>query len=579
MSLAQLSIRAKLTLPYVLLSLLIALGGGVIVTRVVIDSVQDRFTDQLIETRKLASELMVREEGRLLESLRLLSHIEGMSTAILMQDKSAILELSYPITFNSAEDVVLILDDEGRVLAAMLRTQDGEYQFPQIREKLDSLPFVARLVEQHVDEMGDKYAGVSTMDWGNYFFVSGPIHDEMGDFVGAVLVGKSLDGIVQEIREETLSQATVYDASFQAISSTFIELPVPPAIDPKTVLENKSDQSLVRDVQNSGLSYTEVLSAWEVRGGENYGILGTALPKTFLIRTNRITRLNVAFQVGLAASAALLLGLALSRIVTRPILRLKEAATQIASGNLKARVDAYGTDEVAVLARSFNEMAQNIMRSQEDLIAAYDKTIEGWVKALELRDGETLGHTLRAAALTLELARQMNVDELELENIQRGVLLHDIGKMGIPDHILLKPGPLTLGERKIIEEHPSLAREMLEQIEFLHPCMDIPYCHHERWDGTGYPNGLAGEEIPAAARLFAIVDVWDALTSDRTYRSAWSPDEALRYLKEQAGKAFDPRVVHEFVSLMDARARRGAAPKEAADTAELRDWSNDPYQR
>jgi putative nucleotidyltransferase with HDIG domain len=221
-----------------------------------------------------------------------------------------------------------------------------------------------------------------------------------------------------------------------------------------------------------------------------------------------------------------------------------------------------------VLAQSFNEMAQNLLQSQADLVAAYDKTIEGWVKALELRDRETLGHTLRAASLTLELARRMNIDERELENIHRGVLLHDIGKMGIPDHILLKPGPLTLGERKIIEEHPSLAREMLEQIEFLRPCIDIPYCHHERWDGSGYPNGLAGEEIPMAARLFAIIDVWDALTSDRTYRSAWSPQEALHYLKEQAGKAFDPRVVRDFVSLMEEDAR-------GADQSVLSNWTSD----
>lgn len=551
LSFAQLSIRAKFTLPYVLLSLLIALWGGVIVTQVVIDSVQDRFTDQLIETRKLASELVIRQESRLLETLRLLSYVQGMSSAIVQEDQSAILKLAYPLVFNAEEDVVLILDAHGKVLATMLRTPDGDYAFPEIDEKLNRWPFVARLVQQAADEMGDKYAGVSTMDWGNYFFVSGPIHDEQGDFVGAVLVGKSLQTIVQEIREATLSQATIYDASFQPISSTFIEIPVPPAIEPKAVLENKESQSLARDVENAGLSYTEILSAWEVRGGENFGILGTALPKTFLIRTNRITRLNVALQAGVAVIAALLLGLGLSSFITRPILRLKEAATAITNGNLKARVDTRGTDEVAVLAQSFNEMAQNLMQSQNDLIAAYDKTIEGWVKALELRDRETLGHTLRAASLTLELARRMNIDERKLQNIHRGVLLHDIGKMGIPDHILLKPGALTLGERKIIEEHPSLAREMLEQIEFLHPCIAIPYCHHERWDGSGYPNGLAGEQIPIEARLFAIIDVWDALISDRTYRRAWSPQEALRHLQEQAGKAFDPQVVKAFVSLME----------------------------
>lgn len=550
LSFDRLSIRAKLTLPYVLLALLIALGGGAIVTQVVLDSVEDRFNDQLIETRKLASELMVREENRLLENLRLLSHTQGMAFAITDHDQAEIIRLAYPFVFNASEDVVLVLNEEGLVLAAMLQLDNGEYEFPVVHEKMDDLPFVARLVEQDVDNKGDKYAGVSNTDWGNYFFVSGPVNDEQGEFVGAILVGKSLQEIVQEIREETLSQATIYDAAFHPISSTFIELPEPPGVLPETVLQNKGSQSLMRDLDISSVAYTEILSAWEVRGGEDFGILGTALPKTFLTRTNRITRVNVVLQVVVAVIGALLLGLALSSFITRPILQLKEAATEISRGNLKARVDTTGTDEVAVLAQSFNEMAHNLMRSENNLIAAYDKTIEGWVKALELRDRETLGHTLRAAALTIELARRMKIDEQELENIRRGVLLHDIGKMGIPDSILLKAGPLTPGERKIIEAHPSLAREMLKQIDFLHPCIDIPYCHHERWDGSGYPNGLAGEQIPIAARLFAVIDVWDALTSDRTYRRAWSAQETLNYLNEQSGKSFDPKVVRAFISLI-----------------------------
>jgi putative nucleotidyltransferase with HDIG domain len=330
-------------------------------------------------------------------------------------------------------------------------------------------------------------------------------------------------------------------------------MPAAPNVDPKTVLDTKNTQSLIRDVSVSNLSYSEILSAWEIRGGENIGILGTALPKTFLVRTSRITRLNVILQVMLAIVAALLLGISLSRHITRPILRLKTAASEISRGNLEVRVDTEGTDEVAVLAQSFNEMAVNLKHSEKSLIDAYDRTIEGWVKALELRDRETLGHTLRAANATLELARLMNIDENEMENIRRGVLLHDIGKMGIPDNILLKPGPLNSWERKIIEKHPSLAREMLSQIEFLHPCMDIPSYHHERWDGSGYPDGLAGKEIPLVARLFAVIDVWDALTSDRPYRRAWPEEDALQYIKEQSGKHFDPQVVDCFVKLIETR--------------------------
>jgi HD-GYP domain-containing protein (c-di-GMP phosphodiesterase class II) len=537
-----------LTLPYVLLSLLVALGGGIIVTRVMIDSLEDRFTNQLIETRKLASEVMVREENRLLETLRLLSYTEGIPTAIVRRDQSEILELVYPVTFNAGEDVVLVLSKHGTVLAAILKSEEtGEYQFPQIDEKLDTLPFVARLVNKDVDELGNKYSGLSRADWGTYFFVSGPVTSPNGDLAGLILVGKSLKGIVQTIREETLAQATLYDSTFHPISSTFIEMPSPPQINPETVLETKDTQSLMREVNIGNLAYTEILSAWEIRGGENIGILGTALPKTFVVRASRITRWNVSLQVILAVTAALLLGILLSRHITRPILRLKNVASEISRGNLEVQVETEGTDEVAVLAKAFDEMAFSLRRSEKSLISAYDKTIEGWVKALELRDRETLGHTLRAANLTIRLAHLMNIEEGEMTNIRRGVLLHDIGKMGIPDNILLKQGPLEAWERKIIEKHPAFAREMLSQIEFLHPCMDIPSCHHERWDGRGYPDGLAGDEIPLTARIFAVIDVWDALTSDRPYRKAWSMDAAVQYIQENAGKHFDPQVVQAFL--------------------------------
>jgi putative nucleotidyltransferase with HDIG domain len=189
----------------------------------------------------------------------------------------------------------------------------------------------------------------------------------------------------------------------------------------------------------------------------------------------------------------------------------------------------------------------DLQRANLELNEAYDKTIEGWGKALELRDHETNDHTLRVTEMTLELARLMGIRGEALMHMRRGALLHDIGKIGVPDAILNKPGPLTEEEWAIMRKHPVYAYEMLYPIEFLRPAIDIPYCHHEKWDGTGYPRGLKGEEIPLAARIFAVVDVWDALTSDRPYRKAWPPEKALAYIREQAGKHFDPDVVQAFL--------------------------------
>ena len=194
-----------------------------------------------------------------------------------------------------------------------------------------------------------------------------------------------------------------------------------------------------------------------------------------------------------------------------------------------------------------------LQRSNVELATAYDTTLEGWARAIDLRTREMEGHTELVAALTVELAREFGVSDEESVHIRRGALLHDIGKMSVPDEIMHKPGSLTDTEWAIVRKHPVYAREMLGSIPYLARAIDIPYYHHEKWDGTGYPNGLTGEAIPLAARIFAVVDVCDALRSDRSYRTAWSPEKTLAYLTEQSGKHFDPRVVKAFSKIIDHR--------------------------
>jgi len=187
-----------------------------------------------------------------------------------------------------------------------------------------------------------------------------------------------------------------------------------------------------------------------------------------------------------------------------------------------------------------------VQRSNSELSQAYNATIEGWSHALDLRDKETEGHTQRVTEMTVKLARSFGLGEAELAQMRWGALLHDIGKMGVPDGILLKPGPLTDEEWLVMKKHPDFAYEMLSPIRYLKAALDIPYCHHEKWDGTGYPRGLKGEQIPLAARIFTVVDVWDALTSDRPYRKAWSEEKAREHIQAEAGTHFDPQVVKTF---------------------------------
>ncbi len=219
----------------------------------------------------------------------------------------------------------------------------------------------------------------------------------------------------------------------------------------------------------------------------------------------------------------------------------------------------FGKPEVQLLTLIGNTAAiaiqngllfENLQQSHENLTLAYETTLEGWARALDLRDHGTHDHTHRVVDLAVGLGRRLGMNDAELTNLRRGAQLHDIGKMGVPDSILLKPGPLTEEEWKVMRLHPVYAYEMLYPVPEFRKILDIPYCHHEKWDGTGYPRELSREEIPLPARIFSIVDVWDALCSDRPYRNAWPEEKVISYLKSQAGRQFDPQVVTEFLEMV-----------------------------
>ena len=193
---------------------------------------------------------------------------------------------------------------------------------------------------------------------------------------------------------------------------------------------------------------------------------------------------------------------------------------------------------------------RDLQRSNAELSLAYDATIEGLTRALDLRDKETEEHTRRVSDITVDLAVRLGTNDTDLVHVRRGAILHDIGKVAIPDRILFKPGPLTEDEWKIMRQHPGIAVDLLSSVSYLAPALTIPHWHHEKWDGSGYPDQLRGREIPFSARLFALVDVFDALTSHRSYRSAWTREETLHYIESQSGRHFDPALVPEFVSYM-----------------------------
>jgi putative nucleotidyltransferase with HDIG domain len=551
----RMPIHMKIVLPYLFLSLVLAMGAAFLVTRIVFDSLEERFTNQLIESGKLASEWVFREEERMLASLRLLSNASGVPEAVQGRQAETLRDLMFGIVVDNREEAVEILDAEGNLLLSMRHRAGGNLEEYAFAKEGDGAflhwDFIGKVVHQQPDGFSDKYSGLVRADWGDYFYIASPIVDPAGEQVGTILVGKSLASITKQIREETLAQVSLYDFAGNILYSTFSQPSSIERLLVTQVLANQDQSSLsrnLRDLQMANIDYQELVGPWEVRDNADIGVIGVSLPRAFYLSPNRVTRIQILLLVGVTFFFVIVMGASLARIITRPLITLVHASTQVSSGNLEIQVEPKSNDEVAVLTCAFNQMVSSLNASRSALLHAYDSTLEGWSKALELRDKETDGHTMRVARMTVEIARTMGVGEQDLVQIQRGALLHDIGKMGIPDAILKKPGKLTGEEWVVMRKHPEYAYEMLWPIEYLRPALDIPYRHHERWDGSGYPSGLVAEEIPFAARIFAVVDVWDALISDRPYKSTMERDEALAEILSQRGILFDPRVVDVFAA-------------------------------
>ena len=551
-------IRLKVTLPYLILALIIAMAGAYIITQLVFDTIEERFTNQLIETGKIAAEWMVKEEAELLETLRLVARTEGTGNALRDGNAEELRAIAYPILLNASVDALEIVDLSGESVLSLRHRAGGlqeQYDVSRGERSYQDWDVFNNVRDQESDKKGDKYAGIASAGWGDYLYVSGPILDQDGSLVGVILVGDSLAKVAEEIRTTTLSQVTLFNLEGKEIVTTFIESG--PQLDPLTtneILTRQDEDSFMQENVVASISYQGIFAPLEVRSGEDVGIIATSLAKTFLVRASNTTRLEIFGFITTAFLFIIAIGLFIADRFTKPLLKVVDASSQIASGNLEVSVTPEGNDEVTALAKSFNQMVASLQRSKSDLIRAhedtiqaYDRTIEGWCKALELRDNVTEGHTQRVTQLTLVIASQMGISEQELVHVRRGALMHDIGKMGIPDSILKKPGSLEDDEWKEMRRHPVYAYEMLNRIDYLAPAIAIPYCHHEKWDGSGYPRGIQGDEIPIEARIFAIADVWDALRSDRPYRDALPASTALEYIQENRGTHFDPQVVDAFL--------------------------------
>lgn len=555
------TLRIKITLPFLILAFAMAAGAAYIVTQIVFDTVDERYTNSLVASGRLVAEALVKREKSLVNSMRQFTFSEGLAEKIQARDVQGLYKFIYFLAMSQGEEVVDFLDKDGNLVLRLRQKGAGasrQYEPTEV-SSIDyrKLDFVQKVLAGEVDAQGDKFSGVAYSPEGDILYVSGPVFAPSGELTGVVLVGKTLPSLIKELHDATQAEITFYDRSGRTLLSTFHDSPSLEAGLVSQILAAQETHSLKRELDSpreldiSNVTYGEILGPWELRDKQvDLGVIGTALPQTIPVWASAATRVEITLLVSLALFLVIMLGVNIANVITRPLRQLVLASEQVAEGDLTVQVTPKGSDEISQLTHSFNEMVQSLSDSKMDLLKAYDSTLVGWSNALELRDQDTQGHTQRVTSLTVDLARWMGVPQADLDNLRRGALLHDIGKMGIPDSILRKPGKLTKAEWEIMRKHPRYAYEMIYPIEYLRPALDIPYCHHERWDGTGYPRGLKGDEIPLAARIFAVIDVWDAMRSQRPYRAALSVEEVCDYLNSASGTHFDPAVVDAFFEML-----------------------------
>ncbi|MAT44765.1 MAG: hypothetical protein CL609_20710 [Anaerolineaceae bacterium] len=364
----RIPVRIKITLPYLILAVLFALATAYIVSQMVFDTVQDRFLNQLLATGKQSADWMVQEEDRLLITLRSIANTEGVGEALAAGDAEGLRNFVLPIAVNNDEEAIELLNMD-MVSQLSLRlpvgVSAGDYQVDRGETFFKDEGFVRLVAAQVVDELGDKYPGVVVAPWGTYFYVAGPVFDAENNQVGMVLVGKSLNRLAAEMQADTLGAISFYDFDGNVLQSTIFQAnDTTYTVAQDRVLQilgGQDNSSITRDIKVNSVEYSELLGIWEARSGQmDIGLLGTSLPQAFLIRTSQVTRIQV-FALSLAGVLlVVLIGIWLANLITRPLLRLVGASTQVARGNLDVKVNSTGNDEVAILAHSFNSMVAGL---------------------------------------------------------------------------------------------------------------------------------------------------------------------------------------------------------------------------
>ncbi len=555
-------IRWKIVLPYAFLTVVLAVAGSYLATNLVAGSLAERFDNQLTEAGRVVADAVVRKEREHLETVRAVAFTEGIPDAVGAGDKAKLEDLVEPIAGNAAVERLEILDSEGGRLKTLWLADEEALLYEELSDddKPATWPLVQNALQGEADALGDKYAQIVETSAGFVLYTAGPILGD-GEVVGVVLVGTSLDSFIAGTKTEALADITVYDFAGNPLASTYVRPDDASADEARLdVGGDVVDDAILGDATFRehrtlwGRDYDLVYGRLQVRD-QIVGLYSAGLPTDFIFSTVAATRMRIALLFGVSMAAVLGLGFYMAHRITQPIMRLVRTTRLVASGDLTARSGIKTGDEIGTLASSFDEMTSKL---QHQHLA----TIKALTSAIDARDPNTLGHSVRVGQLAVMIGRHLGLDEKTLAQLEIGGYLHDIGKIGIRDAVLLKRGQLTPKERRIIEEHPRIGLAILDPVDLTKEVVEFVESHHERLNGSGYPHGLRDDLVSIVARIAAVSDVYDAVTSERPYRSPIRTDEGLALLRLDEGTLFDPRVVEAFVAVQPEWERRRASEPE-----------------
>ena len=526
---------------------LVGIIGTAAVTAQVTSEAVAEFNGSLLRASLLANDHLSLVEAARLTTLRAAAATTGVSEATTTHDGAALQRLLTPVVANAAVSSILlyVLDRQGSEVIvlgpdgpAAVQSQIGEFV---------SQPAVAAVLAGRSDAQGDKYVFVRTDETGTNLYWTGPIRSATGQVVGVALVGEPLSSIARGIRSSGADHLTFYTTGGEVLQSSLSPVT---ALAAETRGMVQPDRPVRVSQSVAGQTYMNLVSDWTMRK-VRLGYLAVALNTAQLQTGLDQLRLFLLILFAAAALITLVIGVMLAGAITRPVQRLVGAMGAVAAGDLSQRAPAGPSDEIGYLGQVFNLMTAGLQEKTQALEDTYFAAIEALARAIDARDPYTYGHSARVAAISLQIADELGYPHEQREGLRRAALLHDIGKIGIADHILRKVGALNYIEQKQMRVHPVIGHQMLKDVPFLRTSLTGIRHHHERWDGTGYPDELGGDTIPLQVRILSVADVFDALTSDRPYRNAMSAAEATELITHESGRQFDPAVVAAFRSRAD----------------------------